>query len=369
MNSAIVAVAGSGKTERLACAVAKEPHPDRTAVLTFTETNQEEDARRIVQKVDPGSPPARVTGWRAFLLNEIVLPYLPTLYPGIQFNGLASKDPPSFQYLSGPSKYLSRDGRAYPSFLGKLAFEVIKSSRGAAVKRLEDLYDAIYIDEGQDLRGNDLCVLEELLKSRIRISIVLDPRQSTLSTAPRDPKHATKYPFAEVINLYRIWERRGLLEISTENETHRCAPQVALLSDLIFEDSLGLGTTTSNVSPRGNHDGVFVVDKKRLRDYAQEHRALVLAMSESGRFGVREAMNFGKAKGLSRDDVIIFASNPIERLLKNEVRLPPKSACGFYVAVTRARFSVAIAVTNPEKTLEAMNRPGSIWHQLNARLG
>lgn len=123
MNSAIVAVAGSGKTERLACAVAKEPHPDRTAVLTFTETNQEEDARRIVQKVDPGSPPARVTGWRAFLLNEIVLPYLPTLYPGIQFNGLASKDPPSFQYLSGPSKYLSRDGRAYPSFLGKLAFE------------------------------------------------------------------------------------------------------------------------------------------------------------------------------------------------------------------------------------------------------
>lgn len=89
MNKAVVAVAGAGKTERLAEAVAHEPNPERVLVLTYTVTNQREDAARIARKVGGVAECPRVIGWCAFLLDEIVLPYLPALYPGVQLKGLA----------------------------------------------------------------------------------------------------------------------------------------------------------------------------------------------------------------------------------------------------------------------------------------
>lgn len=364
MNKAVVAVAGAGKTERLAEAVAHEPNPERVLVLTYTVTNQREDAARIARKVGGVAECPRVIGWCAFLLDEIVLPYLPALYPGVQLKGLAPRDPATFQYLRGRSVYLNNDGRAYPSHLGKLALDVIKASNGSAIGRLECLYDRIYIDEAQDLRGNDLCVIEKLLRSSIEMKLVLDPRQSTLSTAERDRKYAS-YACAKVIELYRQWEKKRLLEIEFESRTRRFTPQIAAFSDLIFGGGLGFEDTVSDVQPRGYHDGVFIIDKTDAERYVGEHGATVLALQKSEQLGFPETFNFGKAKGLTRDDVVVIATGPIEALLLKGTPLSDKSACGFYVAVTRARYSVAIAVSKPEKTIAAMRESGSIWSTVN----
>ena len=64
---------------------------------------------------------------------------------------------------------------------------------------------------------------------------------------------------------------------------------------------------------------------------------------------------------------MIIATDPIEKLLIKCKPLPPKSACGFYVAVTRARYSVAIAVSNPENTLTEMRDPSSKWRDIQVQ--
>ncbi|MDO4405525.1 MAG: hypothetical protein Q4C09_10870, partial [Atopobiaceae bacterium] len=307
-------------------------------------------------------------GWRAFLMNEIIKPYLPMLYPNVTLNGLAPTDPVSFMYLKGQRRHFTSDGRAYPSLLGKLALDVINASRNRAIKRIESLYDAIYIDEGQDLRGNDLCVLEKLLRSSITIHIVLDPRQSTLSTAQRDDKYRKKYPNAMVINLYRFWESKGLLSIDYLYETWRFTPRLALFSDLIFEPELNLGRTVSNVMLRGRHDGIYLIPKEELREYSIEHMATALTIRESEKLVAYESINIGLSKGMSRDDIVICATKPIEDLLIRGKRLSPSSACSLYVAVTRARYSVALAVTNPEAIAKAMRASHSIWKDVHVKL-
>lgn len=367
MNDAVVAVAGWGKTEELANAVAREPNPDRVLVLTYTETNQREDTLRIFQKTAGAKRHALVTGWKAFQLHDIVRPYLPLLYPGTRLRGLSNRDVDLDKRPGGTARYLTRDGDAYPSLLGKLTLDVIDSSRGAAIRRLEYLYDSIYIDEAQDLRGNDLCVLERLLRSSIDVHVFLDPRQSTLDTAEKDQKYKKNYPNAEVINLYREWGRKGLLDIRYENETHRSIAPIATLSDIIIGDELGFGSTVSVVEPRGRHDGIYVIAKSDLNRYVNEYSATLLAFQKSKKYGISDSINFRKSKGMTRDDVVIVATGPIEKFLTAGAPLRPVSVCSFYVAVTRARYSVALAVENPEKVFRSISDNGSMWDGISVK--
>lgn len=54
-------------------------------------------------------------------------------------------------------------------------------------------------------------------------------------------------------------------------------------------------------------------------------------------------LNFGKSKGLKFDRVLIYANGPVKKFLKGDYEAvsKPKTKAGLYVALTRARFSVA----------------------------
>lgn len=197
--------------------------------------------------------------------------------------------------------------------------------------------------------------------------VLLDPRQSTLCTTVRDAKYKKNYEAHKILDLYREWERKGLLSITYENETHRSAPAVARFSDIILGPNIGLEATVSNVSPRGRHDGIYVIAKDSIPEYSCRHEATLLATQQSEQYDAVETINFKKSKGLTREDVIVVASGPIEQFLLKGRPLKSHSACGFYVAATRARYSVAIAVRNPARTLKAMNTPSSMWHDVGAR--
>lgn len=159
-----------------------------------------------------------------------------------------------------------------------------------------------------------------------------------------------------------------MLAISYENETHRSSKLIVRLSDVILGPSIGLSETVSNVVPSEHHDGVFLISKDTVTEYSFRYNAALLSQRESDSYDAVETINFGKSKGLTRDDIIVIATQAIEDFLVSGKDLRPTSACGFYVAVTRARYSVAIAVNDPAKTMEAMNAPNSIWHDVGVRL-
>ena len=59
------------------------------------------------------------------------------------------------------------------------------------------------------------------------------------------------------------------------------------------------------------------------------------------------AYNFGQSKGMTCDRVLIYPTRPMVMWLKDhDIELKPTSRADLYVAVTRARFSVAFLVSD-----------------------
>ncbi|WP_101721054.1 UvrD-helicase domain-containing protein [Eggerthella timonensis] len=354
MNKVLVAVAGAGKTRRIAEEISSSCNRKRILVLTYTERNQLEDANRIAMASGRTNEHPCVMGWMAFLLNQIVRPYLPLLFPDAQLRGLGVS-PQTFQYLGGADRYFNKEGDAYPGTLAKLAVEVIKAARQAPLRRLELLYDLIYIDEAQDLRGNDLEIVKMLFKSRIETTVVLDPRQSVIATSKHDTKHKP-YRGIKALGFYKRKEMEKLCTIENLNETHRFVPEIARLSDAIIREIAAFPETISHVECKEEHSGVFVIPKDVVEEYASQYGATVLRWNKmSGVFQGSTVANFGECKGMQCDHVVVVATNTInDFLLKGKV-LAEESACKFYVAVTRARFSVALAVDDPAKVIATVN--------------
>lgn len=363
MNRVLVAVAGAGKTHRIASEIAESGHKGRVLVLTYTVRNQLEDASRIARAGENGANQPRVMGWMTFLLNEVIRPYLPLKYPDVELRGLGI-DPPTFQHLKGCRRYFNRDGDAYPGTLAKLANDVVKASRNAPIKRLELLYDAIYIDEAQDLRGNDLEIIAALFKSEIDITVVLDPRQAVLSTTKHDTKNKP-YRGVKVLGFYRNLEDRNLCTVEDLNETHRFVPEIAAFSDFVIDDLGNFPKTVSHVTGEGEHQGIFIIPKDCVREYAEQHGATILRWNKSsGNYPGLPVANFGECKGMQCDHVVVIATTSFVDFLVKGVSLPEESACKFYVAVTRAKYSVAIAVDDAESVFAAISHSSSALYDM-----
>lgn len=353
MNEVVIAVAGAGKTKRIADSVTSAVDKGRVLVLTYTVRNQLEDASRIAAKQCCDHECPDVMGWMGFLLNHIIRPYLPLLYPEVELRGLGI-DPDTFMYLKGVDRYFNAAGDAYPGTLAKLAIDVVKASGMRPIKRLELIYDAVYIDEAQDLRGNDLEIVRALFKSNIDVTIVCDPRQSVLSTSKHDQKHK-QYKGVGVVSFYRDMEQKKLCSISDMNETHRFTPEIANFSDLIILKELGFSKTLSKVCSNEAHQGIFVIDMSEIQTYSSLYGATILRNDvRAGEFSGFDVANFGECKGMQRDHVVIVATQAILSFIAKGKRLSEESMCKFYVAVTRARYSVAIAADDPAKLMKSL---------------
>src|SRR5690606_9696945 len=96
----------------------------------------------------------------------------------------------------------------------------------------EKIYTHILVDEVQDLVGYDLDVLDMLLASAVRLTLVGDPRQHTLSTnnGPRNKKYrgpGIKDWFAE---------RASACELQTRDVSYRCNQTICDFADSIYPD-------------------------------------------------------------------------------------------------------------------------------------
>ncbi|WP_339106884.1 UvrD-helicase domain-containing protein [Roseovarius rhodophyticola] len=94
----------------------------------------------------------------------------------------------------------------YSDKLSELALTCEQQSDGRVIRRLESQFNALYIDEVQDLAGYDLELLELFLASKLKVTMVGDHRQATLATN-QSPKHK-KYRYAGIISLFEEWEKR-----------------------------------------------------------------------------------------------------------------------------------------------------------------
>jgi hypothetical protein len=339
MNRLNLAAAGGCKTQSIVDDCCGADADRRILVLTYTRANQQELRDRLA-RVAPHSCVIDVQGWFGFLLSHWVRPYLPAHYAERRLRGFNFDGDPG-RYATGEGRFLDHEDRAYRRHLAQLAFDVSEAADGAPVDRLAHIYDVVHIDEVQDLNGWDLEILRSLLASPIELNMVGDIRQAILFTNVHDAKNR-QYKGIRVIDWFRAHEKAGRLKVDSQNVTWRSTQAIAQLADSVIDESLGFPATESRAVDPSGHTGIFKVAVADAERYAAEHDALCLrTRADTGGCCHLPYISIGDAKGLEAVHVLIWPTGPMLQFLQSGKRLATQSACKFYVAVTRARASVA----------------------------
>lgn len=341
-NHLTLAVAGGRKTQMIVERCASFSVDRRVAVLTYTQANQHELQTRLA-KCAGGHMQIQVMGWFTFLLRHFVRPFLPLKFPGLPIPGFNFDGDPGM-YATGAKRFLDVNGCAYRCEMSRLAFELLADSKGAALHRLECLYDEILIDEVQDVGGYDLDMLEALFGSSICMRLVGDVRQAILSTNPKAKKNA-KYRGAKILDWFLAMEKAGKLTIAHSSITYRCRPEIAAFADRIYDGSCGFPATISLNLAQTVHDGVYLVHPDNVPAYVARFNPQCLRDStRSAKAHKLDFLNFGASKGSTHNRVLIVPTKPMADFIAYGTALKENSTGDLYVAVTRAEQSVAIVL-------------------------
>jgi DNA helicase-2/ATP-dependent DNA helicase PcrA len=356
-NDLIIASAGSGKTTSLVEKAIEKANAGETVLIsTFTEACEAEIKNKLVEE-NNGYIPHNITiqTWFSFLIKHGAKPYqdyvIDTEITGLILeggrSGLRFKTPEGKPVYWGEAKnpyefYFSKSGKIYSDKLAKFVILCNADSGEKVFNRISQCFDNIFIDEVQDLAGYDLEILKELFNCQSNILLVGDPRQATYST--NNAQKHSKFKKSEILNFFSD----DTIKLDTDDKSltvnHRCSPQICEYSNALYPD--WPESTSGNSSVTG-HDGVFIVDISHVDSYLEEYKPVIQL-----RHSITKQVNadypvytFGKSKGLTFDRVLIYPTVPILNwLLDKEKELKGISKAGFYVAITRARYSVGIVL-------------------------
>ena len=291
--------------------------------------------------------------WFGFLLRECARPYQRSKYAEKRIESLQFVNEQSARYIAETNTrrhYFANGELIYSDKIAKFVVECEEKSHQSVTARLRQIYTDIFIDEFQDLAGWDLEVIEMLLQSGIRITLVGDPRQHIYSTNP-SPKNK-QYLGINVVKLVKKWERGGLCRIEPAmNGTYRC-------NQAICDFANGLWPGMDAMEPLRNDTidqaRVFLVAENAVEEYIQRLTPQVLRYNKRAKSYGCEAMNFGIAKGLQFERVLIVPTGPIKKYLKTgDLKHLETSKDKLHVAVTRARHSVAFVFDGPSRIVTA----------------
>ncbi len=336
----IIAAAGSGKTTFLVDEALKADQSQKVLITTFTEANEAGIKNKIIEKNKfiPGN--ISVQTWFSFLLQHGVRPYQGYFFEyEIKGMHLVSGQSGSYTKETDIEKhYFDSKHRIYSDKISKFLIKCHEASNGKVIDRLSRIYPTIFVDEVQDLAGYDLDLLKLLFKSQITTLLVGDPRQGTYST--NNAAKNKKFRKSAILSFFEdnsinIDKDDQLLTIN-----YRSIPAICDFSNNLYPDHQ---KTTSGNKKITSHDGVFLVRPKDVEQYLENYCPMQLRDSrkmiiDNG----HHVMNFGESKGLSFDRVLIYPTAPIVKWVKdNNSELAPVSRSKLYVAITRARYSVA----------------------------
>lgn len=338
-NRVVIACAGSGKTTRLV----KESlasRDRRIAIVTYTNNNTREIIKRFGE-LNSGVPKnVDVVTWFGFLLRECARPYQRSKYAEKRIESLLFVNQQSARGIAEAKTrdhYFANGELIYSDKVARFVVECESKSGQSVTARLRRIYTDIFIDEFQDLAGWDLEVISMLLKSGIRIMLVGDPRQHIYSTNPSSKNK--QYLGINVGALVRKWEKSGLCAIESMSGTHRCNQAIC---DFVNRLWPGMDALKPVKNDTNDHAGLFLVGENSVNRYVQLFSPQVLWYNTKAKSYGCEALNFGIAKGLQFERVLIVPTGKIKKYLETgDLKHVKQSKEKLHVAVTRARHSVA----------------------------
>lgn len=347
-NKVIIAVAGSGKTTFLVKEAISSPKK-KILFLTYTNENLLNIKKVFEKQIGYIPPNVEVKTWFSFLLKDGARPYHNFVSNGprivsIHFVEGSSNANPALRFISESNTekyYFDEQRRIYTDKLSQYVYKCNSASNGLVIKRLEEIYDAIYIDEVQDLAGWDLEVIKLFFASKTEILVVGDPRQVTYLT-----NHSNKnsgYRGEKIVTFFEELASQNLCKITNLTDCHRCNQEICNLADSVYPS---LAKSISSNTSRTGHDGIFSVPTSELDEYIRVYNPVLLRHDARSKTHGRNALNFGMTKGSTFDRVLIFPTDKMKKFFetRDASEIPEATKAKLYVAITRARHSVTFLI-------------------------
>lgn len=381
MNKLIIAAAGAGKTTYLVEEAIRRK--ENVLITTFTQENEAEIRRKFIRSY--GSVPSHITiqTWFSFLLQHGAKPYQGFCHQSLfekWINGIllvneqsgvkyrrkdAKKTPvPYNEETEFDNYYFSKDMRLYTDKLARFVVRANTKSNGNVIDRVSRLYPTIFVDEVQDLAGYDLEILKLLFHSRSTVVCVGDPRQVTYYTH----WEKTNIPYRNgMIKKYvetKCYKRDNILvDECSLSLSHRNNQAICDFSSMIFPSlpKIEPCQCPDCHNAMTDHQGVFIVKSSYLEDYLLRYMPVQLRHDIRTVTNKRyQCLNFGQSKGKTYDRVVIYPTGDMKKWIKDKrANLADETRAKLYVAVTRARYSVAFVIPDEEcediKNIEIWN--------------
>lgn len=348
-NFFIHSLAGSGKTTRLVKYALRFKNK-KIIITTYTNKNLQEIQKKFYEI--NGFIPAniQIATWFSFLLDECCRPYQKCM--GIQhritnIHFVTSISTKFVKKINVQKYYFDNNNAIYNDKIAEFANNCMSKTNNV-INRLESICDYIFIDEAQDLSGYDFELLDRILESNLKIIMVGDSRQNTFNTSPTRKNKK----FAQ--NIYEWFlekqnKKKGILKFLTK--CWRCNSLICNFADNIYPE---LEKSISKNVIKTGHDGIFYVRKNDFLSYCNQYNPTILVNDVRAKKNVpnMQTLNFGLSKGLTVNRTLIVPTKPIKDYLKKGKILTSKDK--FYIAVTRAKYSVAFLIDDEENTTK--------WH-------
>jgi DNA helicase-2/ATP-dependent DNA helicase PcrA len=350
-NQIIVASAGSRKTTSIVEQALSLPG-QLILVTTYTNENLAHLRSEFVKRAGVVPTNVLLMTWFSFLLQETVRPYQNFLVdPGrvrtVHFEQKEAPRPgdrhrPIIRYYPKTDPrhyYLTSSLDIYSDRVAEFAVHCDDTSGGMVVARLTKMLDHIFIDEMQDLTCYDLELLEKLFRSRIAVTAVGDPRQATLMTS-RGAKNK-KYRRGGITEWIDGKEKTGLVQVEHRIECWRSNQTICSFADRLYPD---LPKSISRNTELTEHDGVFAITTEDAQGYFKKYEPLVLRFWKKTNTLGLPACNIKTMKGSTADRVLVFPTTGMRKFLLTFDPSQAGDVATLYVAITRARYSVAFVV-------------------------
>ena len=368
-NKLIVSAAGSGKTQYIIERVFDiiRQNPDSSILITtYTRTNAEQIRQRIKkynkENTNDFSIPKNIIiqEWFSFLLEHGVRPFKAKILKDMLYKKIDIYS--DFQY--NKNLFKKREDVLGQHFLGRhiiansladFTLVVNEKTNNDVFYRIENIFSHIFIDEVQDLAGYDLNIIKSLFKSSIKTFLVGDPRQVTYVTPIK--KTNSQYKNGKIVKF--IEDRCKDCSINIDNTTlsfsHRNNQEICDFSSALYPSfDKSSPCDCKNCRVMDYYSGIYICKEDKIKSYTDNIINKNIGTLRYSRSKFPEK-NFGDSKGLTYDHVIIYPSKTIIDYIKNgnlikmvknkKGIMEEKNAfdiAKFYVAITRAKYSVAI---------------------------
>ena len=346
-----VEAAGAGKTYNI-CKEALEKTDNTESdkrVLLLSYTNRGVGAiKDEVCKQNMGVIDSKIDimTWYSFILNELVKPYQNVIF---QINEVKSIDfsdahgRVNYKNTGIRERYITSNGDIKSKEIAELVLQINKKSQGKVMNRLSKVYSHIFIDEVQDMAGYDLDIIETLMYSDIEVICVGDNKQATFKTNTsirNKSKSGTK-----IWDFFQKLISEDVVEVQKNLISRRFNQEICSFANMVYPNENNIGTSMNEKTDR---DGVILINTNDVQKYYNYYRPIVLKYDKKTSTDDYHSFNFGECKGMTFERVLIYPNGPFKDfLLKGkELKTPQK----YYVAATRAKYSIAFVVdTFPKK--------------------